>query len=521
MLIQDTWGHYLQKSLRENKDKIAIIDINEHTRSTYRDLLHKSKAIEKALIGSNITRGTHVALIFPNSITWISMFLALINIGAVPVCINSESVEEELIYQIKYADVKAIFTDEDTYRKIKNSEQQMDLELMVIVDRQDAYIERVYMSFKTFIKNGELIDDQELNEARAKVRYDDILAVQYTSGTTGRPKAVMSVHYKVLNNIIKVGEIFKYTSEDKLFSSLPMYHVMGCFFSCLLIFMVGGSLVIMKKFSTEQAIRALQEEKCTCIHGVPTMFKLILNKMEDRKFSALDKGMIAGAYCDEKTMDDIINKMDIKNIMPLYGQSEACGYTQIRLGDPVEKIKGTVGRAIEGVEIKIVDDNLEELPTNTQGEILVKSKYFMQSYYKNQEATNQIIIDGWMHTGDLGALDEEGYLKITGRKKDIIIKGGENISPADIERTLRQHSRIKDVVVVGIPDEIMGQEIAAFIILNSTCQLVREEEVIEELNRYIERNLSKIKRPKYIRFIEKFPITGSGKIQKFKLVQAI
>ena len=520
MLIEDTWGHYLQESFIKNKDKVAVIDISEHTRYTYRDLLYKSKAIEKALIGSNITKGTHVALVFPNSITWISMFLALINIGAVPVCLNSESIEEELLYEIQYADVKAVFIDEDTYSKIRYSEQQMNLDLIVVVDRQDQYLERIHMSFKSFIKKGELINDYELNSAREKVRYDDILALQYTSGTTGRPKAVMSMHYKVLNNMKILGELLEYTSDDKLLMPLPLYHAMGCFFSCLLMFMIGGSLVIMKKFSTEQVINVIEEEKCTCVHGVPTMFKLILNKMGDRTFTQLDKGMIAGACCDEKTMYDIINKMNVRNILPLYGQTEACAYTQIRIGDPVEKVIGTVGRAIEGVELKIVNDKLEELPNNTRGEILVKSKYFMHGYYKNQEATNQVIIEGWMHTGDIGALDEEGYLKITGRKKDIIIRGGENISPADIERTLRQHSKIKDVVVVGIPDEIMGQEIAAFIILDSICQMVKEE-IIEELEKYIEKHLSKIKRPKYIRFVEEFPVTGSGKIQNFKLVQAI
>lgn len=521
MLIKETWGHYLQERLIKNEDKIAVIDISEHTRYTYRDLLYKSKMIEKALIGSNITRGTHVALVFPNSATWIAIFMALINIGAVPVCLNNENIEEEILYEIKYADARVVITDEATYTKIRCNEVEMGLDLVVLVDRQGQCSQGIHMSFKTFIKNGKLISEKELDEARKKVKYDDILAIQYTSGTTGRPKAVMSVHYKVLNNIKKVGELFNYTSEDKLFSSLPMYHVMGCFFSCLLTFMIGGSLVIMNKFSTENAITALEEEKCTCFHGVPTMFKLILNKMGDRKFKYLDKGMIAGSYCDEETMEDIITKMNMRNIMPLYGQSEACGYTQIRIGDPIEKVKTTVGKSIEGVEIKIVDDQLQEVPIHTQGEILIKSKYFMHGYYKNQEATNQVIIDDWMHTGDLGSLDEEGYLKITGRKKDIIIRGGENISPADIERSLRQYSRIKDAVVVGIPDDIMGQEIAAFIVLDEIGQALKQGEIIEEIEKFIDKHLSKGKRPKYIRVVEGFPATGSGKIQKFKLVQTI
>ncbi len=521
MLIKETWGRYLQERLIENEDKIAIIDISEHTRYTYRDLLYKSKLIEKALIGSHITRGTHVALVFPNSATWIATFLALINIGAVPVCLNHENTEEGLLYEIQYADAKVVITDETTYTKIRCNEAQMGLGLVVLVDRQSQCSKGIHMSFKAFIENGEQIDEKDLDEARKKVRYDDVLALQYTSGTTGRPKAVMSVHYKVLNNMKKVGELFNYTSEDKLFSSLPMYHVMGCFFSCLLPFMVGGSLVIMKKFSTERAITALIEEKCTCFHGVPTMFKLILNKMGDRKFESLDKGMIAGSHCEEEVMEDIINRMNMKNIVPLYGQSEACGYTQVRIGDPIEKVKTTVGRVIEGVEVKIVDDKLQEVPAYAQGEILIKSKYFMHGYYKNQEATNQVIIDDWMHTGDLGTLDEEGYLKITGRKKDIIIRGGENISPADIERSLKQYSRIKDAVVVGIADDIMGQEMAAFVILDEVGQALKKDEVIVDIEKYVATHLLKCKRPKYIRIIEKFPVTGSGKIQKFKLIQSI
>lgn len=520
MLIKETWGNYLREKFEENLDRLAIIDKSMNERYTYRELISKSESIEKAFIGYGVTRGTHVALVLPNSATWIATFLALINIGAIAVCLNNETTDIEIRDRLLYSDSKIVITDEETYGKIKLHEEEIGLDLAVIVGRQDHYSEGIYCDLSSFREYGSGVTENEVASARAKVRYDDILTIQYTSGTTGTPKAVMSVHYKVLSNMKINSDYFKYTKEDKILSSLPMYHVMGCFFGCLMIFMVGGCLVIGGKFKTNRVIEALMEEECTSFHGVPTMYKLIMNKMGDRVFPDLNKGMIGGSYCDAETMQAIITDMGIENIFPSYGQSEACGYTQTSIKDSIEKIKTTVGRAIEGIEIKIVDAQLKTLPANTEGEILVKSEYRMSGYYKDEVATHKTIIDDWIHTGDFGKLDEEGYLKITGRKKDIIIRGGENISPIEIECVLKQQSKIKDAVVVGIPDDVMGQEIAAFIIGSEEENKV-EEDLIHEISAYVAEYLPKHKQPRYIRLVDKFPLTGSGKIQKFKLVELI
>lgn len=463
----------------------------------------------------------HVALIFPSSAEWISAFLALINIGAVPVCINNANTDGEIRYAVLHSDSRLIMTDEETYVKIRLHENEMDLKQIVIVDRNGYCSEASHCSIGTFLSSGYEVTNDRVNELRAMVSYDDILAIQYTSGTTGLPKAVMSVHYKVLNNIMQFRDIFKYNKEDKILTSLPMYHVMGCFFTCLLTFIVGGSLVLMSKFKTQRAIKALVEEQCTAFHGVPTMFKLIMSKMGESEFPYLKKGMIAGSYCEPEAMEAIINKMGMKDILPLYGQSEGSGYTQIRIGDPIEKVLNTVGRPVEGVCIKIVDSQLNEVEANVEGEILIQSEYTMAGYYKDEKATSQVIKDGWIHTGDLGKLDEEGYLSITGRKKDIIIRGGENISPVDIEATLRQYEYIKDVVVVGVHDEVMGQEIGACVIVDDKVKHLEQEVLKERIKEYTLENLAKHKRPRYIEIVENFPLTGSGKIQKTKLAQLV
>lgn len=520
-MVKETWGHYLQKSFSKNLDRIAVIDVSKNARYTYRDLRTQSKGIEKAFIGYGVQRGTHVAMVFASSATWISTFLALINIGAVPVCLNNDNTDGEIRYAVAQSDSRIIVTDEETYVKIRLHEDEFDLRTVIIVDRMGYCSEGLHCSLESFLEYGKDITVSGVRKAREAVRYDDILTIQYTSGTTGLPKAVMSVHYKVLNNILRFNEIFKYTSDDKILTSLPMYHVMGCFFTCLLTFMVGGSLVLMSRFKTSRAIQALIEEECTSFHGVPTMFKLIISKMGDAKFEKLNKGMVAGSYCEPEAMEQIINKMGIKNILPLYGQSEASGYTQIRIGDPIEKVLTTVGRPIPGVEIKIVDQNIKEVPPCCEGEIIIHSEYTMAGYYKDEEATNKTIVDGWIHTGDLGRLDEEGFLTITGRKKDIIIRGGENISPIDIELALREVKSVRDAVVVGVPDPIMGQEIGACIIVEDESKGKDENLLIEEIMDCVTKRLAKHKRPKYIKFVEAFPLTGSGKIQKTKLARLV
>ena len=521
MIVKDTWGHYLESSFKENYNRIALIDISHNARYTYRDLEKQVESLERAFIGYGVEKGMHVALVFPSSAIWITSFLALIHIGAIPVCLNQDCTDEEIKRNIMHSDSKLVMTDEEIYTKISLHENEMDIEQIVITDRNGECLEGLHSSMTTFLRYGKEVDKETLEAAHKEVNYDDILAIQYTSGTTGMPKAVMSVHYKVLSNVLLFRDTFKYTKNDKILSSLPMYHMMGCYFTCLLTFATGGSLVLMNRFKTSGAIQALIEEECTSFHSVPTMFKLIMNKMGDSKFTKLDKGMIAGSYCEPEAIEEIREKMGISYVFPAYGQSEGNGYTQIRTEDPIEKVLTTVGRPIPGVDIKIVDNDLNEVPHQTEGEILVKTDYAMAGYYKDSEATQKLIVDGWIHTGDLGKIDEEGYVVITGRKKDIIVRGGENISPVDIEATLKEMKEIKDVVVVGVPDKIMGQEIGACIIIEEEAKKLEKEQLKERMSAYISKHLARYKRPKYIEIVDKFPLTGSGKVQKNKLVENV
>lgn len=517
-MIQENWGNYLDKVFLENMNRIAVVDVSKNARYSYRDIMRQTKSIQRALVASGIEKGMHVAMIFPSSADWIECFLALIQLGAVPVCLNNNDSDGELRAAILSSDSRLVITDETTHVKIRLHEEELELIRVIIVDRNGYCSEGLHCSFETFLEEGRSTDDDVIEIMKNNVCYDDILAIQYTSGTTGSPKAVMSVHYRVLSNVILYRDIFRYNKEDKILCSLPMYHMMGCFFTCLLAFATGCSLVIMDKFKTSYAIRTLIEEECTSFHGVPTIYKLILSKIGDSQFTHLKKCMVAGSYCEPEVLKGIRSKMGIEHIFPAYGQTEGNGYTQIRMGDPIEKIFGTVGRPVEGVKIKIVNKDLEEVGVNEEGEVLVQTDYKMAGYYKDQESTNEVIVEDWIHTGDLGKVDEEGYLIITGRSKDIIVRGGENISPVEIELSLKEMCHIKDVVVVGVPDEVMGQEIAACIIIEEEAKRIGEERFKEELASYMKRHLAKHKWPKYIKCVEHFPLTGSGKIQKAKIV---
>ena len=338
----------------------------------------------------------------------------------------------------------------------------------------------------------------------------------YTSGTTGNPKAVMLGQSRILNNVLTFIDNFGYTQEDVILSALPLFHVMGCLFTAMLIFMVGGKLVLTKKFSTKKALQIIQDIKCTSFHGVPTMYQFMLNYCKDYDVTSLKKGMLAGAYCAPEVINEIQDKLGIENIFSCYGQSEGVGFTQIRMSDSDEKKRTTVGRAVDGVELKIVNDEGETLPTGQVGEILAYMPGCMLGYYKNQEATDATIVDGWIHTGDLGFLDKEGYLTIKGRKKELIIRGGENISPSEIEDVIRSYAMVHDVAVVGVPDKVLGEEIAAFIQMKPGANFSSEEVMA-----YISQSLPKFKTPKYVYYMDEMPMTSTGKILKRKLVEMV
>ena len=343
------------------------------------------------------------------------------------------------------------------------------------------------------------------------------LALQ-PSGTTGRePKGVMLTHYNIINNGKCIGDCMNFSTADKLLIPVPFFHCFGMVLAILASVTHGTTMVPLEYFQPTKVLEAIDKEKCTAMHGVPTMFIAVLEHPDFAKtdFSKMRTGIMAGSPCPIKVMQDVVDKMNMSEITIVFGQTESSpGCTQSRVDDPLEVRVGTVGRALPGVSCKIVDpETNQDMPDGVAGEFVAKGYNIMKGYYKMPEATAAAIDeDGWLHTGDLAIRDEHGNYRITGRIKDMIIRGGENIYPKEIEDFIYTHPDVKDVQVVGVPDKTYGEAVLAVVIKRDGANVTEAE-----ISEFVRSHMAKHKTPKYIRFIDSFPMTGSGKIQKYKL----
>ena len=345
----------------------------------------------------------------------------------------------------------------------------------------------------------------------------DVCNMQYTSGTTGFPKGVMLTHYNVVNNGKCIGDCMALSTADRMMIQVPMFHCFGMVLAMTAAMTHGVTLSPLPYFSPKLALACINQEKITCFHGVPTMFIAMLEHEDFPKtdFSSMRTGIMAGSPCPVKVMKDVVEKMNMSEITIVFGQTESSpGCTQSRVDDSVELRVSTVGRALPGVECKVVDPQTgEDLPDNTDGEFVARGYNIMKGYYKMPEATTAAIDEeGWLHTGDLARRDAEGNYKITGRIKDMIIRGGENIYPKEIEEFIYTHPQVKDVQVIGVPDKQYGEEIMACVILKEGAELTGDA-----LKAYIRSHMAKHKTPRYIDFVSEFPMNAAGKIMKYKM----
>jgi fatty-acyl-CoA synthase len=459
---------------------------------------------------------------------------ATAKIGAVLVTVNTSYKVFELEYLLRQSDSKMLvmtdgYKDSDYVDiinelcpRLKNTKPGILINPLLPRLQQVVYAGRHatppgMIGWHELSAAAQEVEEEVLRALTESLSSDEVINMQYTSGTTGFPKGVMLTHRNIVNNGLSIGDRMRFTEEDKLCIPVPFFHCFGLVLAIMASLTHATAMVPVEYFSPIPVMEAIQNEQCTAVHGVPTMFIAMLEHPEFQKyrFPRLRTGIMAGSPCPIKVMKQVVDLMGMRDITIVYGQTEASpGCTQTCVDDPIELRVSTVGRRYEEVETKIVDiETGEEVGPGSQGEFCARGYNVMKGYYKMPEATAQAIDkDGWLHTGDLATVDENGYYKITGRIKDMIIRGGENIYPKEIEEFLYTHEDIQDVQVIGVPSIQYGEEVMACVILKPGARLTEQE-----AKDYVRTHMARHKVPKYVAFIEHFPMTASGKIQKYKL----
>ena len=527
-----TVGDMLSNIAKKYPTKLAVKYIEVNYTRTYYEFNKEVDKYAKGLLGMGIGKGDHVAIWATNYPEWLILFFATARIGAVLVTVNTNYKEAELEYLLSNSDSKALFIcdgikDIDCEKiiysvcpELKTSKpgelHNEKLPFLRYVVSLDNWYDGMY-NWSQIPYFGVLISNEEFNAIKHSIDPDDVVNMQYTSGTTGFPKGVMLTHNNIVNNGKAIGDCMKFSSKDKLCIPVPFFHCFGMVLAIMAAVTHGAAMVPLLWYTPMKVMHAVEYEKCTAVHGVPTMFIRILEHRDFSRydFSSLRTGIMAGSPCPVKVMRDVVDKMHMSEITITYGQTEASpACTMTTVDDPLEIRVNTVGKEMPFMETKIVDpDTGEDLPDGTPGEFVVRGYNVMKGYYKMPEATAAAIDkDGWLHTGDLAIRDANGYYRITGRIKDMIIRGGENIFPKEIEDFIYTHPDVVDVQIVGVPSEKYGEEAYAFVIKRPGSSVTEKD-----IQTYVANNMARHKVPSYVEFIDQMPMTASGKIQKFVL----
>ena len=539
-LLSETIPQHFFNIVEKFSQNDAVVSIPQKRRLTYGELYDEVLTVAGGLISAGFKKGDRVGVWSTNNIEWVLLQMATAFIGAVLVNINPAYRIKELEYALNQSEVQGLFF----IPKFKDSNyEEMLLELLPEVNDGDDELRfkdfpflkalviydptnskdfssqhKGFTHWDDFILKGKEISKEEVRKASEGLSIHDPINIQYTSGTTGFPKAVLLTHHNILNNAYFSALAIGFTEKDRLCVPVPFYHCFGMVLANLLCFSVGAAVIIPSEhFNALEVLKAIEKEKCTGLHGVPTMFIADLEHPQFKSFdlSTLRTGIIAGATCPPVLMKRLIEDMHLKDILIGYGQTEASPLTHLtRIGDSFEKRTETVGKNLQHQEVKVVDvESGETLPLREEGEICFRGYHIMKGYYNDVQATEKAIDkDGWLHSGDLGEMDEEGYVKVTGRLKDMIIRGGENIYPREIEDFLFTHEKIAEVAVLGIPDEYYGEEVMAWIMLHDDKTMIEDE-----VRDFCKDKISHYKIPKYIWFVKEFPMTITGKLQKFRM----
>ncbi|MHB1406642.1 MAG: AMP-binding protein [Desulfitobacteriaceae bacterium] len=533
-ILNVTIGDLLDDVSSRLSNKEALVYADRPARFTYGQLRRAADQVAKALIGLGIKKGDKIALWGTNVPEWILLQLGSAKMGAILVTVNTQYRISELEYLLRQSDSTVIFL-------VEGFKQNDYIEILkgLLPGLSDVPSDEAYLfghlpklrhsvlltdkkvpgiiGWSDFMSRGSKISDKVLKECQAGTSPEDVINIQYSSGTTGFPKGAMLTHNNIINNANAVADAMNLVEEDRLCFPVPLFNCFGCVMSTLACVTKGATMVPVEFFEPAAVLQAVEKEKCTALHGVPTMFIAELELLKNRSYniSTLRKGIMSGAPCPVEVMKQVISSMGMVEVTIAYGQTEASPViTQTRIDDSLERRLSTVGRALNKVEVKIVDPATgEDLPIGQQGEICTRGICIMAGYYNMPIATAQAIDEeGWLHTGDLAVMDAEGYCNITGRLKDMIIRGGQNIYPREIEEFLYRHPKIADVQVVGLPDLKYGEELLAVIRLREG-----EKATEVEIREFCKGQISHHKIPRYIDFVDSYPVTASGKIQKYRL----
>lgn len=531
-LSDRTLGDWLEYWAKVSPDKEYIVYSDRDLRFTWKKFNDRVDNMAKGLISIGVTRGSNVGIWAQNVPDWLTFLYATAKIGAVAVTVNTSYRLDEIDYLMKNSDMHTLcmtdgvagscYTDiiyelipelktkqrgklkSDRFPKLKN----------VVYIGQEKY--RGMYNTAEILLLGKNVPDNEFKRLRSLTNCHDVVNMQYTSGTTGFPKGVMLTHHNIANNGYLTGVHMNFTKDDKCCICVPLFHCFGVVLATMCCLTHGSTQVMVEKFDPLLTLVSVHKERCTVLHGVPTMFISMLNHSMFSLFdmSSLRTGIMAGALCPEELMKEVNEKMYM-NLTSVYGMTETSpGMTQSRVEDPFEVRCTTVGREYEFTEVKVLNPETgEECAVGEEGEMCCRGYNVMKGYYKNPVATAEVIdSNGFMHSGDLGVKDENGNFRITGRIKDIIIRGGENISPKEVEDYLYKMPGVKDVQVVAVASERYGEDVGAFIIQKDGYDLNTQD-----VRDFCKGHIAKYKIPRYVFIVDSFPMTGSGKIQKFRL----
>ncbi len=537
-LIGDTIGSVFNKTAAKFPDHLALVSKHQNIRWSYSEYKREVDRLATGLLALGVKPGDRVGIWAPNCVEWCLVQFATASIGAIMVCINPAYRLYELEYALNKVQCKVLISAS----KFKTSDylgmiNQLVPELSSTSPQQELVSSKLphlkmviclgaektpgMWNFPDVCNLGQEVHYAQHADIAHSLCPTDAINIQFTSGTTGNPKGATLSHRNILNNGNIVGDGMLLTEHDRLCLPVPLYHCFGMVLGNLTCITHGSAVILpADAFDPVSTLKAVEEEKCTGLHGVPTMFIAELESPEFDRFdlSSLRTGIMAGAPCPVEIMKQVLNKMHMQDVLIGYGQTELSPINHMTsVDDSIDQRVGSVGKPSQHTEVRLVDENNQVVPIGVQGEICTRGYSVMIGYWDDEERTADTIdTDGWLHSGDLGIMDEQGYVQVVGRIKDMIIRGGENVYPREVEEFLYTHPDIQAVQVFGIPDQKYGEQVAAWIKLHGNHNLT-----IDELKEYCRDKITHFKIPSVIEFVDEFPMTVTGKVQKFKMRDAM